>query len=99
MGTGDGSHVGSVRERSRGRKISFLAGLAARIAASRQTFGNSSHGECAKTRQIEILAESPLLGARMSAILRKPSAAAWILSISQAAAMLAFNLLLRAAVL
>lgn len=35
----------------------------------------------------------------MPAILRKPSAAAWILSISQAAAMLVFNLLLRAAVL
>ena len=35
----------------------------------------------------------------MSAVLRKPPAAAWILSIAQAAAMLAFNLLLRAAVL
>jgi hypothetical protein len=35
----------------------------------------------------------------MPAILRKPSAAAWIPSISTAAAMLAFNLLLRAAVL
>jgi hypothetical protein len=73
--------------------------VTARIAPPRQTFGNSSHGECAKTRQIKIPAESPFLGNRMSAFLRKPSAAAWILSISQAAAMLAFNLLLRAAVL
>jgi hypothetical protein len=35
----------------------------------------------------------------MSSLLRKPAATAWIVSISQAAAMLAFNLVLRAAVL
>ena len=34
----------------------------------------------------------------MSKFLRKPEAVLWILSISQAAAMLAFNVLLRAAV-
>ena len=34
----------------------------------------------------------------MSRILRKPEAILWILSISQASAMLAFNVLLRAAV-
>ena len=35
----------------------------------------------------------------MSKFLRKPEATLWILSISQATAMLAFNVLLRAAVL
>ena len=99
MGTGDSLDLGMVFQPSRGRKISFRTRLAARNAPSRGTFGNSSHGECAKTRQIEILAVSPLSGARMPAILRKPAAAAWALSISQAAAMLAFSLLLRAAVL
>ncbi len=34
----------------------------------------------------------------MSKFLRKPNSLLWILSISQAAAMLAFNVLLRAAV-
>jgi len=34
----------------------------------------------------------------MSQFLRKPEAILWVLSISQAAAMLAFNVLLRAAV-
>jgi len=35
----------------------------------------------------------------MSQFLRKPEAVLWVASISQAAAMLAFNVLLRAAVL
>lgn len=35
----------------------------------------------------------------MSKILRKPEAILWILSVSQAAGMLAFNVVLRAAVL
>ena len=35
----------------------------------------------------------------MSQFLRKPEAVLWVVSISQAAAMLAFNVLLRAAVL
>lgn len=39
-----------------------------------------------------------IAGARMTSFLRKPEAVLWILSISQAAAMLAFNVLLRAAV-
>ena len=38
------------------------------------------------------------IGARMSKFFRKPEAILWILSISQASAMLAFNVLLRAAV-
>ena len=38
-------------------------------------------------------------GVRMSQFLRKPEAILWVVSISQAAAMLAFNVLLRAAVL
>ena len=37
-------------------------------------------------------------GARMSKLLRKPDAILWVLSIFQAAAMLALNLLLRVAV-
>jgi hypothetical protein len=95
MGTGDGLDLGRVLRASRGRKISFLTGLTARNASSRDTFGNSSHGGCAKTRQIK----NPInAGARMSKLLRKPEAVLWVLSISQAAAMLAFNLLLRAAV-
>jgi hypothetical protein len=36
--------------------------------------------------------------ARMTQFLRKPEAILWVLSISQAAAMLAFNVVLRAAV-
>ena len=59
------------------------------------TFGNSSHGECAKTRQIKNPTNA---GVRMSKLLRKPEAVLWVLSISQAAAMLVFNLLLRVAV-
>jgi len=35
----------------------------------------------------------------MSRILRKPEAILWVLSVSQAAGMLAFNIVLRAAVL
>jgi hypothetical protein len=42
--------------------------------------------------------ESDQSGFRMSNVLRKPESVLWILSISQAAAMLAFNLLLRVAV-
>ena len=37
-------------------------------------------------------------GVRMTDFLRKPEAILWVLSISQAAAMLAFNIVLRAAV-
>jgi hypothetical protein len=37
-------------------------------------------------------------GVRMSKLLRKPDAVLWVLSVSQAAAMLALNLLLRVAV-
>jgi hypothetical protein len=61
----------------------------------RGTFGNSSYGGRAKQRQIK---NSSNAGARMSKFLRKPNSLLWILSISQAAAMLAFNVLLRAAV-
>jgi len=59
------------------------------------TFGNSSRGGCAKTRQIKNPTNA---GVRMSKLLRKPDAVLWVLSISQAAAMLALNLLLRVAV-
>ena len=38
-----------------------------------------------------------IAGTRMTSFLCKPEAVLWILSISQAAAMLAFNVLLRAA--
>ena len=95
MGTGNGLDLGRVLRASRGRKISFPTGLTARNAPFRNTFGNSSRGGYAKTRQIK----NPInAGARMSKLLRKPEAVLWVLSISQAAAMLAFNLLLRAAV-
>jgi hypothetical protein len=95
MGTGDGLDLGRVLRASRGRKISFPTGLTARNAPFRNTFGNSSRGGYAKTRQIK----NPInAGARMSKLLRKPEAVLWVLSISQAAAMLVFNLLLRAAV-
>ena len=95
MGTGDNVHLGRVRAPSRGRKISFLTGPTARNALFRDTFGNSSRGGCAKTRQIKNPTNA---GVRMSKLLRKPEAVLWVLSISQAAAMLTLNLLLRAAV-
>ena len=95
MGTGNGADLGRVLQASRGRKISFLTPLTARNAPSRSTFGNSSHGGCAKTRQIKNPTNA---GVRMSKFLRKPEAVLWVLSISQAAAMLVFNLLLRVAV-
>jgi len=95
MGTGDGLDLGRVFGASRGGKISFRHRPAARNARLHPTFGNSNHGGCAKTRQIRIsLKRVPA----MSQLLRKPEARLWVLSISQAAAMLAFNLLLRAAV-
>lgn len=95
MGTGDSRDLGTVPAASRGAKISFLTGGTARNAPERETFGNSSHGGRAKQRQIK----SPVnAGVRMTDFLRKPEAILWILSISQAAAMLAFNVLLRAAV-
>ena len=95
MGTGDGLDLGRVFQPSRGGKISFATGLTARNALFRDTFGNSSRGGCAKTRQIKNPTNA---GARMSKLLRKPEAVLWVLSISQAAAMLALNLLLRVAV-
>jgi hypothetical protein len=95
MGTGDSRDLGTAFPRSRGAKISFPWGWTARNAAERETFGNSSHGGRAKQRQIK----SPVnAGVRMTDFLRKPEAILWVLSISQAAAMLAFNVLLRAAV-
>jgi hypothetical protein len=95
MGTGDSVDLGRVLRASRGRKISFPTGLTARNAPLPNTFGNSSHGGCAKTCQIKNPTNA---GARMSKLLRKPEAVLWVLSISQAAAMLALNLLLRVAV-
>jgi hypothetical protein len=95
MGTGDALDLGRVFGASRGAKISFPGRLAARNARLRPTFGNSNYGGCAKTRQIRI---SPKRVPAMSQLLRKPEARLWLLSISQAVAMLAFNLLLRVAV-
>ena len=95
MGTGDSVDLGTVLAPSRGRKISFLTRSTARNAPFRSTFGNSSRGGCAKTRQIKNPTNA---GVRMSKLLRKPEAVLWVLSISQAAAMLVFNLLLRVAV-
>jgi hypothetical protein len=95
MGTGDSVDLGRVLRASRGRKISFPTGLTARNAPLPNTFGNSSHGGRAKTCQIKNPTNA---GARMSKLLRKPEAVLWVLSISQAAAMLALNLLLRVAV-
>jgi hypothetical protein len=95
MGTGNGRDLGRVLPSSRGRKISFTTGLTARNALFRNTFGNSSRGGYAKTRQIKNPTNA---GARMSKLLRKPDAVLWVLSISQAAAMLGLNLLLRVAV-
>jgi hypothetical protein len=95
MGTGDSVDLGRGPATSRGRKISFLTGPTARNAPFWNTFGNSSRGGYAKTRQIKNPTNA---GARMSKLLRKPEAVLWVLSISQAAAMLALNLLLRVAV-
>ena len=95
MGTGNKTNLGRVLPSSRGRKISFTTGLTARNAPSLSTFGNSSHGGCAKTRQIKNPTNA---GVRMSKLLRKPDVVLWLLSFSQAAAMLALNLLLRVAV-
>ena len=95
MGTGDSVDLGTVAPPSRGRKISFTTGPTARNAPSPDTFGNSSHGGCAKTGQIRNPTNA---GVRMSKLLRKPEAVLWVLSLSQAAAMLVFNLLLRVAV-
>jgi|ERR1700733_1125478 hypothetical protein len=95
MGTGDSVDLGRVLAPSRGRKISFRTVSTARNALFRNTFGNSSRGGYAKTRQIKTPTNA---GARMSKLLRKPDAVLWVLSISQAAAMLALNLLLRVAV-
>ena len=95
MGTGNELDLGRVLSPSRGRKISFATPWTARNAPFPNTFGNSSRGGCAKTRQIMNQINA---GARMSKLLRKPDAILWVLSISQAAAMLALNLLLRVAV-
>ena len=95
MGTGNCMDLGRVLPSSRGRKISFTTRLPARNALFRNTFGNSSRGGYAKTRQIKNPTNA---GVRMSKFLRKPEAALCVLSISQAAAMLVFNLLLRVAV-
>ena len=57
-----------------------------------ETFGKSNHGGCARYRQIRG-------GTSMSKFLRTPEAILWVLSVSQAAGMLAFNIVLRAAVL
>jgi hypothetical protein len=95
MGTGDSVDLGRLSASSRGRKISFPTWRTARNALFRNTFGNSSRGGCAKTRQIKNPTNA---GVRMSKLLRKPDAFLWVLSISQAAAMLALNLLLRVAV-
>jgi hypothetical protein len=95
MGAGDGLDLGRVCQPSRGRKISFLTGATARNAPFRSTFGNSTRGGYAKTRQIKNPTNA---GARMTKLLRKPDTVLWLLSISQAAAMLALNLLLRVAV-
>jgi hypothetical protein len=95
MGTGDTVDLGTVPAPSRGRNISFATPWTARNARFRNTFGNSSRGGYAKTRQIKNPTNA---GARMSRLLRKPDAVLWLLSISQAAAMLALNLLLRVAV-
>ena len=95
MGTGDNMDLGRVPAPSRGRKISFPTGSTARNTRFRDTFGNSSLGGYAKTRQIKNPTNA---GARMSKLLRKPEAVLWVVSIAQAAAMLALNLLLRVAV-
>jgi hypothetical protein len=95
MGAGDSRDLGTAGPTSRGAKIFLPTPQTARNAAGRETFGNSSHGERAKQRQFW----SPVnTGVRMTSFLRKPEAILWILSISQAAAMLAFNVVLRAAV-
>jgi hypothetical protein len=91
MGTGDSADLGRGAGGSRGGKISFPPHRTARNALPPKTFGNSSHGGCAKNRQIKG-------GTRMSKIFRKPEAILWVLAISQALGMLAFNVALRAAV-
>jgi len=101
MGTGDSTDLGSPAGPSRGDekrgrgKISSSSARTEGFAAGAGTFGNSSHGGRAKQRQIKSPSNA---GARMSKFLRRPEAVVWILSISQAAAMLAFNIGLRAAV-
>ena len=105
LGTGDSRDLGSPVVPSRGAKIprqeknSPLAGRLEGFAAGPGTFGNSNHGGRAKQRQIKSPANAPAkAGVRMTSFLRKPEAALWVLSISQAAAMLAFSVLLRAVV-
>ena len=60
-----------------------------------QTFGNSNSGERAKQRQIK---NSSNAGVRMTSFRRHSEPRLWALSISQAAAMLAFTIVLRAVV-
>ena len=82
-------------EKGEERKISFHRGTAARNAPSRKTFGNSSHGECVKHRQIE----KGRGRVPMSQLLERYAVTRpWLMAAGQAAAMLGLNVLLRAAV-
>jgi hypothetical protein len=97
MGTGDVLDLGRGFAASRGGKISSPTGRTARNALQRKTFGNSSHGEYAKTRQIERIRRE---SSRMSQFFQRyPAARPWVFAASQAATMLGFHVLLRVAVL
>jgi hypothetical protein len=97
MGTGDSLDLGRAFPPSRGGKISFRSGATARNALPRGTFGNSSHGEYAKTSQI---GKDQAGVVRMSQFFdRYPGAKPWVFAASQAVAMLGFHVMLRVAVL
>ena len=89
MGTGDSRDLGTAGQGSRGAKISFPAGWAARNAPPRGNLRQfKSWRTCETTPDQESRSNA---GVRMSKFLRKPEAILWVVSISQAAAMLAFN--------
>src|SRR5216684_3470126 len=92
MGTGDSVDLGRVLRASRGTK-NFLPdrahGKKCSFAEHLRQF--KSWRICEDTPDQE---SDQRGGARMSKLLRKPEAVLWVLSISQAAAMLALNLLL-----
>src|SRR5882672_4443328 len=73
MGTGDGLDLGRVFQPSRGGKISSSAQATARNALPHRTFGNSSHGECAKTCQIEKIRRESCVCPSFSTAIPRPS--------------------------
>jgi hypothetical protein len=95
MGTGDNR-----RFRHGGRCFKGAKNFLRRLLHGKKC---SSPGNLRKFKSWRMCDETPNLvldhaGVRMSKLLRKPDAVLWVLSISQAVGMLAFNILLRATV-